>query len=253
MLNMRTVGELSELASVTVRTLHHYDEIGLLSPSDRSEVGYRLYSYEDLRRLQEIIVWRQLGFSLAEIQGLLDDPDHNRVSALRRQRELVERDLERLRATARALDAALTAHERGTRPEEQTMFEGFDPYEEETRERWGHTEAYRESRRRASSYGEGEWRQIKEESEHIRHEFVELFRAGEAATGERPRAVAERHRQQISQWFYECPPQMHRGLGELFVNDSRFAQNYDKHAPGLAAYVRDAMVANADRLGVNAG
>ena len=72
---MRTVGELSRLAGVTVRTLHHYDEIGLLRPSGRSDAGYRLYSYEDLARLQEILVWRQLGFSLPEIQQLLDDPD----------------------------------------------------------------------------------------------------------------------------------------------------------------------------------
>ncbi len=95
MLEMRTVSEVSELARVTVRTLHHYDEIGLLSPSDRSAAGYRLYSYEDLMRLQEILVWRALGFSLVEIQGLLDDPEHDQLSALRRQRELVERDLER--------------------------------------------------------------------------------------------------------------------------------------------------------------
>lgn len=97
---MRTVGEVSRLAGVTVRTLHHYDEIGLLSPSGRSGAGYRLYNQEDLLRLQEILVWRQLGFRLPEIQRLLDDPDHDRREALMRQRELVELDLVRLRATA---------------------------------------------------------------------------------------------------------------------------------------------------------
>src|ERR1700730_9622060 len=100
---MRTVGELSELAGVTVRTLHHYDEIGLLSPSDRSEAGYRLYSYADLERLQEVLVWRQLGFSLAEIKALLDEPGYDRGSALRRQRELVEVQIEQLGATAQAI------------------------------------------------------------------------------------------------------------------------------------------------------
>jgi DNA-binding transcriptional MerR regulator len=86
---MRTVGEVAKLAGVTVRTLHHYDEIGLLSPGVRSDAAYRLYSYEDLIRLQEILVWRQLGFSLAETQALLDDPGYDRANALRRQRELV--------------------------------------------------------------------------------------------------------------------------------------------------------------------
>ncbi len=142
--NMRTVGELSRVAGVTVRTLHHYDEIGLLSPSGRSEAGYRLYDYEDLTRLQEILVWRQLGFSLQEIRPLLDDPAHDRAAALRQQRELVELELERLGATARALDAALDAEEKGTEMEVGDMFKDFDrsEYEEEARERWGHTDAY---------------------------------------------------------------------------------------------------------------
>jgi MerR family transcriptional regulator, thiopeptide resistance regulator len=95
---MRTVGDVAALAGVTVRTLHHYDELGLLCPSGRSDAGYRLYSYEDLARLQEILVWRALGFPLARIQAMLDDPAHDRVAALARQRELVERELERLGA-----------------------------------------------------------------------------------------------------------------------------------------------------------
>ena len=93
---MKTVGEVSELTGVTVRALHHYDELGLLSPSERSGAGYRLYSYEDLARLQEILIWRQLGFSLAEIASLLDDPRHDRLGALERQRELVAREIDRL-------------------------------------------------------------------------------------------------------------------------------------------------------------
>ncbi len=244
---MRTVGEVSELAGVTVRTLHHYDDLGLLSPRARSDSGYRLYSYEDLLRLQEILVWRQLGFSLAEIQAMLDDPAYDRVSALRRQRELVERELERLGALGRALDAALESHVNGTRLKETTMFEGFDPseYEDEARERWGHTDAYRESTRRAASYGEAEWRVIKAEADEVVRDFAALLRGGEPATGERARAVAERHRQHISQWFYACSPGMHRRLGEMYVADERFARSYEQHAEGLAAYVRDATAANA--------
>ena len=130
------------------------------------------------------------------------------------------------------------------------MFEGFDPaeYEDEARERWGHTDAYRESTRRAAGYGEAEWRTIREESEAIVRDFAALAAAGEPADGARARAVAERHRQHISRWFYECPPAMHRGLGQMYVTDERFARNYEKVADGLAAYVRDAMAANADAL-----
>ena len=245
---MRSVGEVSALAGVTVRTLHHYDEIGLLSPNARSEAGYRLYSYDDLARLQEILVWRALGFSLAEIQVMLDDAAYDRVSALRRQRALVEQELERLGGLVHALDAALQATENGTRQKDTTMFDGFDPseYEDEARERWGHTDAYRESARRTASYDQAEWASIKAEFEQLVSDFAELLQAGEAADSQGARAVAERHRQHLTRWFYPCSPQMHRGLGEMYVADQRFARNYERQTEGLSAYVRDAIVANAE-------
>jgi DNA-binding transcriptional MerR regulator len=247
---MRTVGEVARVAGVSVRTLHHYDQIGLLRPGGRSDAGYRLYSHDDLVRLREIIVWRQLGFSLHAIQELLDDPDHDRERALRRQRALVEHDLERLTATARALDKALAAYERGAEIEESEMFEEFDPaeYEQEARERWGHTEAYRESARRAAAYGETEWRQIRAESDEVVRDFAALLSAGEPAGGEPARAVAERHREHISRWFYPVGSDMHRNLAQMYVSDPRFAATYDAVADGLSDYVRRAIVANADAV-----
>ena len=245
---MKTVGEVAELAGVTVRTLHHYDELGLLSPSGRSEAGYRLYSYDDLARLREVLTWRTLGFSLTEIAALLDDPGHDRLAALQRQRELIERELDRLEALAGAVDAAIAAHRNGTELEVTTMFDGFDPseYEDEARERWGHTDAYRESARRAAGYGEAEWAEIRSEASAITDDLVALMREGERADGAAARAVAERHREHISRWFYPCATQMHRGLAEMYIADERFAQTYEREASGLAAYFHDAIVANAD-------
>jgi DNA-binding transcriptional MerR regulator len=245
---MRTVGDVSHLAGVTVRTLRHYDEIGLLRPSGRTEAGYRLYAQEDLARLQEIIVWRQLGFSLAEIQQLLDDREHDRGDALRTQRELVEFELHRLGATARALDEALAAYDQGTEPEETSMFKDFDPtqYEDEARERWGHTDAYRESARRTAKYGPPEWAQIRAEADGVVAQFAALMHEGEGAEGELAQAVAERHRQHISRWFYPVSTGMHRKLAEMYIADPRFTASYEQAAPGLAAYVRDAILANAD-------
>jgi DNA-binding transcriptional MerR regulator len=244
---MKTVGEVAELAGVTVRALHHYDELGLLSPSGRSEAGYRLYSYDDLARLREILTWRRLGFGLTEIGALLDDPGHDRLAALERQRELIEGEIERLGALAAAVDTAITAHRNGTRLEETTMFEGFDPseYEDEARERWGDTEAYRESARRAAVYGEAEWREIRVEASEIVDGLAALLRAGAPAGGPEARALAERHREHISRWFYPCSPQMHRGLGEMYVADERFTAAYEREAAGLSGYFRDAIDANA--------
>src|SRR5947209_4548885 len=207
---MNTVGEVAELAGVTVRTLHHYDELGLLSPSDRSEAGYRLYSYDDPARLREILIWRTLGFPLTEIGSLLDDPGHDRLAALERQRELIEGEIERLGALAAAVDVAISAHVNGTRLEDATMFDGFDPseYEEEARERWGDTEAYRESTRRTQRYGDAEWHEIRAEAEAITLELVALMRSGAPADGPEARELAERHRGHISPWFYPCSVQM---------------------------------------------
>jgi MerR family transcriptional regulator, thiopeptide resistance regulator len=245
---MRTIGEVAELAHVTVRTLHHYDELGLLAPSERSEAGYRLYSHDDLARLQGILIWRQLGFSLAEIKSLLDDPEYDRIDALERQHELVDHEIDRLGAVGAAVDAALAAHRNGTPLEETSMFDGFA---DEARERWGHTEAYRESARRAQGYGEAEWSEIRRESEQIVGDLVAAMRAGESADGVAARALAERHRQHISRWFYPCSPQMHRGLGEMYIADERFTRTYEREATGLAAYLHDAIVANADAPDAN--
>src|SRR5581483_3380488 len=174
------VGEVSALAGITVRTLHHYDERGLLSPGGRTESGYRLYSERDLKRLQQILGWRALGFSLDEIGALLDEAGHDRLSALRTQRELVDAELARLAGLARALDRAIATVEHGDEQQEETMFIGFDPsrYEDEARERWGHTEAYKESVRRVANYREEEWREIKSQAEQIERLFAELKGSG---------------------------------------------------------------------------
>lgn len=246
---MKTVGEVSALAGITVRALHHYDERGLLSPSGRSDSGYRLYSEHDLERLQEILGWRALGFRLDEIGGLLDDPGHDRLSALRTQREFVDGELARLAGLARALDRTIATLEHGDEQEEETMFDGFEcsQYEDEARERWGHTDAYKESARRVASYGAGQWREIKAQAQEIERLFAELKRSGQPADSDRARDAAERARVHIDRWFYPCSCEMHRALGEMYVADPRFAANYEKVEPGLSAYVRDAIAANTAR------
>jgi hypothetical protein len=114
-------------------------------------------------------------------------------------------------------------------------------YAVEAQERWGDTDAYRESQRRTASYTEADWERIKAEAESITRRFGELFAAGAPADGPAATALAEEHRAHISRWFYDCPKQMHRGLGDMYVSDPRFTANYDRIAPGLAQYVRDAI------------
>lgn len=245
---MKTVREVADLAGITVRALHHYDEIGLLRPTQRTDAGYRLYSHEDLQRLQEILGWQQLGFSLREVQTLLDDPSYDRVAALERQRELAESQRDGLETMIAALDEALVAQREGRPQEDKAMFEGFDHsgYAKEAEERWGETAAYVESRRRTSRYADADWARIKAEAEEIAQAFAKVMAEGQKTTSPEVIALAERHRQHLSRWFYECSPDMHRGLGEMYVADERFRENWDKRAPGLAEFVRDAIVANCD-------
>jgi DNA-binding transcriptional MerR regulator len=246
-----TVGQIARLAGVTVRTLHHYDQIGLLSPADRSGAGYRRYGDEDLRRLQRIMFYRELGFALEDITDLVNDPAADPTEHLRRQHRLLTARLERTRRLVQAVETAMEAERMGISltPEERLeVFGDHDPaqYAEEVQERWGDTDAYREVARKTKGYTKQDWLTIKAEAEAITQAFA-AARASGAADSAEAMDIAERHRQHIIRWFYACPPEMHRGLGEMYVADERFAATYESVAPGLAAYVRDAFAANARR------
>jgi len=247
-----TVGRVAELTGVTVRTLHHYDEIGLLPPEDRSPVGYRRYSERDLERLQQILFYRELGFPLEQIATILADPDVDATAHLRRQHALLTRRIERLQAMVAAVEFTLEAAQVGISLTPEERFEVFgehdpDRYAEEARERWGDTEAYRESQRRVAGYTKEDWQRALAEQDEVARRLAEAFTAGVPADSPRAMDLAERHRQQISRWFYDCTYQIHRGLGEMYVADPRFTAHYDRYAPGLATFVRDAIQANAAR------
>jgi DNA-binding transcriptional MerR regulator len=246
------VSEVARLAGVSVRTLHHYDEIGLVRPSGRSEAGYRLYAPSDVERLQQVLFFRELEFALDEIQKMLEDPDFELGAALRLQKRLLTERAVRTNALIAAVDAAIDSLEKGTTmtPEERLeVFGDFKPeeHEAEAEQRWGHTETYKESMRRTRSYRKQDWLEIKAEAGAIYGDLARLLGEGVAADSVQAMDVAERHRAHITRWFYPCPPELHRGLGQLYVDDPRFTANIDKFAPGVAAFARDAFAANADR------
>ena len=247
-----SVGQVAALARVSVRTLHHYDRIGLLRPGARTRAGYRRYGDADLERLAQIRFYRELGFPLEQIAAILDEPGTDPDTHLRRQRELLAARYERLAGLIAAVERALEASRMGMSLTPQERFEVFgadDPaqYADEARERWGDTESYRESRRRTSGYTRAQWLEIKAEQEEIGRRFAAAMATGAPADGPVATAVAEAHRAGISRWFYPCTYEIHRGLAQMYVADPRFAQNYDRVTPGLSRYVHDAIIANADR------
>lgn len=247
-----TVGEVAKLAHVSVRTLHHYDEIGLLEASQRSDAGYRLYSDRDLVRLQQILLYRELDFALDEIAQVLSDPAFDPLDALVAQRDLVADKLKRDEALLALLDKTILSMEGGISMTKEEMFEvfgDFDPaeHEAEAKERWGDTDAYKESARRTKGYTKADWMRLKEEQEELGQRTVAIFDEGVDPTDPRAMGVAEEARLIIDKWFYPLSRDMHVNLGEMCVTDPRFKATYDAQREGLAQWLCDAIKANAGR------
>ncbi|WP_367139801.1 MULTISPECIES: MerR family transcriptional regulator [Streptomyces] len=251
-----SVGQVSAFADVTVRTLHHYDKAGLLSPSERSHAGYRLYSDADLARLQQILFYRELGFPLDEIAAIFKEPQANAVEHLRaRQRQLSE-EIARLQRLAEVAERAIEVQQTGVSLTPQERFEVFGEitfdlsYATEAERKWAHSEGQREAMARAAAHTKEDWRRLMGEATAWRAELLAAFDDGEPANGERAMDLAEEHRLHISRWFTTCPPDMHRRIADDFVADPRaFALVVppSQQRPGLAAYMCKAVHANAAR------
>jgi len=247
-----SVGQVAALAGVTVRTLHHYDDIGLLTPGDRSRAGYRRYGEDDLQRLQEIMFYRELGFSLDEITDLVLDPHADTAAHLRRQHELLVERLTRVRRMVEAVEKAMEAQTMGISltPEERfEVFGDFDPavHADEARQRWGESDAYTQSARRTVAYTTDDWLAVKAEADTVTHAYADAMTSGAGPESSVAMDAAEWHRQHIGRWFYDCSYEIHRGLADMYVSDARFTERYEQIAPGLAGYLRAAIHANADR------
>ncbi len=248
------VGEVARLSRVSVRTLHHYDAIGLLTPGERHDNGYRGYTRADLERLQRILAYRELGFELDAIRALLDDPDLDPVEHLRHQKALLDERADRIDAMRRTVQKLMEARQMGINLDPKEMLEVFgdlDPSEHaaEAQERWGDTDAYRQSRQRTSRYGKADWQRMRREVEAVEQRLADALADGVPATDRRAMDAAEAHRQHIDRWFYDCDHAMHVGLADMYTADPRFRAHYDDRAPGLAAFVSNAIRANAARQG----
>lgn len=239
------IKDAARLSGVSVRTLHHYDRLGLLTPSGRTAAGYRVYTEANLLRLQQILIGRALGLSLEEIRRGLDDPGFDQVAALRRQRELLAARVQETQAMLRSIDAALThlLAKDDVAMDEKSLFEGFDPalHEAEAKARWGQTEAYQESARRAATYSKADWAAMQAEADALWKDAATLMAGGEAPNGEAAGGFVERHRLHVERWFYPCPPAMQVKLAELWEGDSRFSQSIDRFGEGLTAWAAAAI------------
>ncbi|MDD4766107.1 MAG: MerR family transcriptional regulator [Desulfotomaculaceae bacterium] len=245
-----TVNQMAQLAGVTLRTLRYYDKIGLLTPHTRTAAGYRIYSPADVEKLQQILFFRELDFPLARIREILNDPVFDRRGALKMQAEHLEKRAARYRKLSQLARETLKNLEGGNKMAKKDMFAGFDydqmleeqkQYEDEVKERWGNTEAYKESMSKTARYTKEDWERINEMQMQNLKDLCDLYNAKVPHDDPRVQAVVDRSRKFISDNFYQCPPEVFSGLGHMYVTDERFTAYYEKFAPGLAAYYNDAI------------
>ena len=239
-----TVSRMARKTGVSIRTLHHYDEIGLLT-AERSVSGYRLYGPDHVVRLQEILLGRAIGLSLDDIRAALDDPGHDRVANLREHRSKLEARLDETRAMIEGIDetrSALRAGKENIMASEKT-FKGFDPtsYEVEAKARWGETNAWKESARRKSHYSKADWAAIQAESDRMYEDVARFAAEGLDPESETGAGMVDRHRAHIEKWFYPLNPAMHCSLADMWQADQRFRDTMDGFGEGVTDWLATAV------------
>ncbi|WP_040810443.1 MerR family transcriptional regulator [Nocardia concava] len=247
-----TVGVVARSTGISVRTLHHYDEIGLLRPSSRDSSGYRLYSDSDLARLQRILFYRELDFGLDAIATMLNDPGCSDEDHLRRQHELLNDRITRDQAMVALIDKELNARKAGitlTPAERLEVFGGdrlIDTADEAER-RWGGLPEFAQRPDRTSRYTKQDWLTLRSEQRDIHQSLADAMHAGTPADDPSVMNLAERHRQHLDRWFHDCDLETHRRLAAEYRANRRLGLNYDDMAPGLSQYIHDAILANSHR------
>ena len=225
------IKEFAEQIGVSVRTLHYYDEIGLLKPSEvDAQNGYRFYDERSLERMQEILFYRELDFSLKTIAQILSSPDYDKQQALTRQRKLLLAKKERLERLIDALDS-MEKGEGFMKPNNE--YEDLkNKYAEEVRQRWGSTDAYKESQQRNTDFS-----QAASLLDAVFEEFAELDRSGISPDNEAAKIQVEKLQRCITDNFYTCTNEILAGLGQMYAADVRFKNYIDKHGEGTAEFV----------------
>ena len=230
------IKEFAELVGVSVRTLHYYDEIGLLKPSEVDKyTGYRFYDMSCFERMQEILFYRELVFSLKTISEIISSPEYDKRQALAQQRNLLLAKKNRLEQLIEAIDSIEKGDDIMTSENEYETLR--EQYAEEVKQRWGSTDAYKESVQRTSSYSKADWDNAYSALDDVLCGFAELNRNSTDPDCEAARLQVEKLQQCITDNYYTCTKEILAGLGQMYVADERFRNNIDKHGEGTAEYI----------------
>ena len=236
------IKEFAELTGVSVRTLHYYDEIGLLKPSYVDEQnGYRFYDETSLERMQEILFYRELDFPLKSIAEILASPNYDKQKALAEQKRLLILKKDRLERLIAALEQAEKGEITMSAFDNSEYETARQQYEDEAKLRWGATDAYKESQAKTAGYSKEKWNDVLAGMNGIFCEFSECKNCGESADSETARRLVKKLQDYITANFYHCTDDILAGLGQMYVCDERFKNNIDKCGEATAEFVAEAI------------
>ncbi|MEU0542967.1 MerR family transcriptional regulator [Nocardia sp. NPDC005978] len=250
-----TVGAVAARLGVTVRALHHWDAIGLVCPSERSEAGYRLYTAADVARAHRVLIYRELGVPLTDIGPMLDTPGSDALGVLRRQRDQIRERVAELESTGAALDRLIRARESGPLLSAAEQREIFGPEWEPDHvaragQRWGETAQWAQYAERAADRTPDQWRAVAAALDELHAALAAACRAGATPGSPEADALAERHRASMAVYF-DCSHAMQVCLGRTYAEEPGYRAFYDGLAPGLAGWLRAIIDANAGAHGVD--
>lgn len=245
-----TVHQLAKKAGITPRTLRHYDRIGLLKPAELAKNGYRQYGEKELIRLQQILFFRELDFPLEEIQAMIDHPRFDLADAFRYQRGLLELKRKRLGAIIKSIDTTLESMQDITN-QERDLYGSLSEkeiqhYKAEAKQRWGGTDAYKQSQERVAKLSKAEIETLKTDGEAFNRELAAAIERGAKPESDEFQALVQKHFEGIN-FFYDCSMEIYRGLADMYVQDDRFAAYYRKYHADLPEKLAQGMRFFADR------
>ena len=236
-----SIGSLSKLSGVSIRALHHYDQLGLLRPSEVAQSGYRYYDDAAVERLWQILFFRELDFPLSEIGEILSSPAFDRTRALTEHRNLLLQKRQRLDRLIELVSNAMKGeHNMEFKPFDTSEYDALrEQYAEEAKARWGDTDAYRESAKRAAKWTDADKKRLEAQSGEIFAGFAALV--GTDPADARVQALVSRWKAFISESYYSCTDEILAGLGQMYVADERFMHNIDQFGAGTAQLMSDAI------------
>ncbi|MFT4245381.1 MAG: MerR family transcriptional regulator [Micrococcaceae bacterium] len=252
--NLRTVGEVAKLLGLSVRTLHHWEELGLVIPDRHSWSNYRLYSDTDITRLQQIMIYRAIGMSLEAIEQLIDNDD-NQVEHLLRQRDLLigkENELhKKVKAIEELLEDKMGKKQLKVEEVAQILEDAdFPKHQTEAEQKWGETDDWAISKKTMSAMSQEDWQALKDKTSQVEEKLAAAMNNNVVADSAEANSLAEEHRELLSAYF-PVSHAKHVLIARGYVNDSRFNKYYEKHSKGLATWLKAIIDENAINNGVD--